>query len=276
MNILQGIIRKLLGRGRKRHFYHYGVEPYVRQLKKYFKKHPVKMSAITYGSLFTCAELSQQSFRHYYNNYSQKNKHLTSSINEKTTTTTTTVMKHEPFWTKYDFSSVKRFALWGTPIGVVFHYWYQYLHFKYPLDGLAPGRILYTQIAKMCFMDQIIITPPLLLLFFGSMAALEFWESKNFQASIQETWSYSKAEISKVPKVWIFDCIFWIPVQFLNFRWVPYTWRVLYIGIMTFLWTNILCLFKTLDLNQMLVFKKLGTSKPCENHTTEQLGENDK
>ena len=148
MNILQRIIRKLLGRGRKRHFYHYGVEPYVRQLKKYFKKHPVKMSAITYGSLFTCAELSQQSFRHYYNNYSQKNKHLTSSINEKTTTTTTTVMKHEPFWTKYDFSSVKRFALWGTPIGVVFHYWYQYLHFKYPLDGLAPGRILYTQIGK--------------------------------------------------------------------------------------------------------------------------------
>ena len=258
MNILQRIIRKLLGRGRKRHFYHYGVESYVRQLKKYFKKYPIRMSAITYGSLFTCAELSQQTFRNYYINHSQKNKHLSSSKNEKTTTTT--VMK-------YDFSSVKRFAIWGTPIGVVFHYWYQYLHFKYPLDGLAPGRILYTRVAKMCFMDQIILTPPLLLLFFGSMAALEFWESKKFQASIQETWNYSKAEISKVPKVWVFDCMFWIPIQILNFRWVPYTWRVLYIGIMTFLWTNILCLFKTLDLNQMLDFK-LGTLKISGNSTT--------
>jgi len=218
------------------------------------------MNALCYGSLYAGAEFSQQTIKHFYK------KSISSSNSSSVGALKNGDHTSKQVGLKYDMSSVKKLALWGTVvIAPIFTHWYKWLEKRFPPCSIT-GIISNQSILKKCLLDQFVFTPPLLCLFFGGMAALECATWKNVETEIT----------TKLPTVFFADCIFWIPVQFLNFRWVPYTWRVLYIGIMTFLWTNILCLFKTLDLNQMLVFKKLGTSKPCENHTTEQLGENDK
>ena len=93
------------------------------------------------------------------------------------------------------------------------------------------GIISNQSILKKCLLDQFVFTPPLLCLFFGGMAALECATWKNVETEIT----------TKLPTVFFADCIFWIPVQAFNFAYVPPTWRVLYIGVMTFIWTNVLC-----------------------------------
>ena len=75
------LLRRLLGRGRRRHFF---VSPYVRQLKKMFEKHPLVMNAVTYGTLCTGAELSQQTLKYYYS----------ASTNRKSSTVAHVVSKH--------------------------------------------------------------------------------------------------------------------------------------------------------------------------------------
>ena len=41
-----------------------------------------------------------------------------------------------------------------------------------------------------------------------------------------------------------FSCQFWMPIQCLNFAFVPNMFRVVYIGSMSFVWVNILCVLK--------------------------------
>jgi len=218
------IIRRLLGRGRRRHF---GVTPPQRTLRKLFERYPLRMNALCYGSLYAGAEFSQQTIKHFYK------KSLNSS---KNSTTTVGALKNgdhanKQVGLKYDLSSVKKLALWGTVvIAPIFTQWYKWLENRFPPCSIT-GIISNQTILKKCVLDQFVFTPPLLCLFFGGMAALEC-----------ASWSFVESEIkTKLPTVYFADCIFWIPVQAFNFAYVPPTWRVLYIGIMTFVWTNVLC-----------------------------------
>ena len=43
------------------------------------------------------------------------------------------------------------------------------------------------------------------------------------------------------------DCVFWIPVQAANFMLVPAAYRVSFIGVMAFVWLNILCVIKNVE-----------------------------
>ena len=43
------------------------------------------------------------------------------------------------------------------------------------------------------------------------------------------------------------DCVFWIPVQAANFMLVPPAYRVSFIGVMAFVWLNILCVIKNVE-----------------------------
>lgn len=40
------------------------------------------------------------------------------------------------------------------------------------------------------------------------------------------------------------SCLFWLPVQTINFYWVPSRFRVVYIGVCSLMWANILCWVK--------------------------------
>jgi len=229
--IFERIVRRILGRGRRRRF---GVTPTVRNLRKLQERYPIQMNGVWYGSLFTGAEFSQQIIKHYYNTLSTPPGSSSTPVSMKNSSNT----DHKQVL-KYDFTSVKRMAVWGTVvIAPLFTQWYKWL------DGKKSFSI-WTKI----FFDQGLLTPPLLIAFFGVMAACEFkrysWSDSN------ELWNHVKQEIvTKLPKVYLADCLFWIPVQLLNFKYVPPTWRVLYVAVTTFLWTNVLCFarsYKTLN-----------------------------
>ena len=51
----------------------------------------------------------------------------------------------------------------------------------------------------------------------------------------------------KFPSTFVADCAFWLPVQALNFTFVPAPFRVLYLGACSFLWLNVLCVIKSIE-----------------------------
>jgi len=216
------IIRRLLGRGRRRHF---GVTPPQRTIRKLFERYPLRMNALCYGSLYAGAEFSQQTIKHFYK------KSLSSTNSSSVGALKNGDHASKQVGLKYDMSSVKKLALWGTVvIAPIFTHWYKWLEKRFPPCSIT-GIISNQSILKKCLLDQFVFTPPLLCLFFGGMAALECATWKNVETEIT----------TKLPTVFFADCIFWIPVQAFNFAYVPPTWRVLYIGVMTFIWTNVLC-----------------------------------
>ena len=125
-----------------------------------------------------------------------------------------------------------------------------------PKTGVISGL----QVTKKCILDQFFFTPPLLALFFGTMAAWNYIQSKNLTYNIsemnqtwkhiksekEETWNLIKSEvITKVPLVFVADCAFWIPVMALNFGFVPISLRQVVVSIASFVWLNVLCFAKT-------------------------------
>lgn len=215
---IERLIRRILGRGRRRHYF---VTPPFRTAKKLFERYPVIMNTLSYGSLYASADLCQQTMQHYYKK----------SLISKSNGTVGNVKNsdHPKQVLKYDMKSMKLMTAWGTVvIAPLFTYWYKWLENRFPPCSITgPTK----SILKKTLIDQFLFTPPLLCLFFALMAAAEI-----------PTWENVKNEITtKLPKVYVADCCFWIPVQALNFRYVPPTWRVLYIGLMTFVWTNFLC-----------------------------------
>ena len=232
MPYLEKLVRRILGRGRRRRYF---VTPTVRTIRKLFERYPIRMNALCYGTLCASAELSQQTIKHYAT--TSKSSPISSKNN----------LTEKPIF-KYDFSSVKRLAIWGTIImPPIYHQWYQWLEKRFPPCSMT-GVISKKFILKKTLFDQFIFTPPLLVLFFASMATLELasYAWKNNEKSI--LWSKIKSEVqTKFPPVYLADCAFWIPIQAFNFAYVPPTWRVLYIGLMSFVWLNVLCFARSMD-----------------------------
>lgn len=181
------------------------------------------MNALCYGSLCASAEVSQQTIKYYVTEVKRiKYDHI---VNHGV---------------KYDIAPIKRIALWGTlVIGPIYTKWYAWLE---KTCGAAISRRM---LLRKIFFDQFIFTPPVLAMFFGTMAALEYIHHSGYDP-LAAVWHNMKTEVkTKVPAVFLADCAFWIPVQAFNFAYVPFTWRVPFIGVMTFVWLNILCFAKS-------------------------------
>jgi len=229
MNI-ERLVRRILGRGRRRHFF---VTPSVRTVRKLFDRYPTSMNIFCYGTLFSTADLSQQTIHHHYKkSFSPTTNSVPVGGNNMKNS------DHPKQVLKYDLRSMKLMTLWGTVvIAPLFTQWYHWLETRFPPCSIAgPTK----SILKKTVIDQFLFTPPLLCLFFSIMAAAEV-----------ATWANVKNEITtKLPKVYVADCLFWIPIQAINFWKVPPTWRVLYIGLMTFVWTNVLCFARSYKTNK--------------------------
>lgn len=147
-------------------------------------KHPVLSNTLVYGSLFTLAEVSQQKVA----------SSLAKASHQKVATNLTKVDLHTPH--TLDSSSVKRFAIMGVVVAPVFTRWYSWLDKKFPCNSSAV-------VGKKLLLDQFILTPWIVVLFFVGMAWLEGKKGEGLVTELQE----------KGLNTFIFDCCFWLPVQ---------------------------------------------------------------
>lgn len=171
----------------------------LRLIKLAFTKYPVTANAVTYGSLYVTADFSQQLVT---------KKFLASPP--------------QPI----DTVALSRYAIFGCGVGShMLYFWYKWLDKRYV--GTAT-----TTIVKKVLLDQFLMTPQLLVVFYLTMAVLEgredlFEEMRN-----------------KYAKTFQSSCLFWLPVQTVNFLFVPPAARVVYVGTGSLAWANILCWIK--------------------------------
>ncbi|EDV39414.1 uncharacterized protein Dana_GF24503 [Drosophila ananassae] len=104
-----------------------------------------------------------------------------------------------------------RMGISGLTVGVVCHYWYQYL------DYLYPNRTYRTVVIKI-LLDQFICSPLYIAVFFLTMAVLE-----------ETTWEEVQQEIrEKALVLYMAEWTVWPLAQFINFLLIKPQYRVFY------------------------------------------------
>jgi len=176
--------------------------------KRVMETHPVVSNALIYGGLYTLAEISQQKLR---NNVKRDLSPKTSVVHS------------------IDMSSVKRYAIMGTIVfPPILTKWYGWLDNRFPCTSK-------TVVIKKLVLDQFLLTPWLLAIFYIGMSYLEGERGASVLNECQK----------KFVKTFTLDCCYWLPVQALNFLFIPAGLRVIYIGVTTFIWLNVLCYIKS-------------------------------
>ncbi|XP_022226125.2 mpv17-like protein isoform X2 [Drosophila obscura] len=104
------------------------------------------------------------------------------------------------------------------------------------LDRTFPGTTK-TIIIRKLVLDQFILTPYLLIIFYAGMSIME--GSEDILLELRE----------KFVPTFVRSCIFWLPVQVLNFSLVAPRFRVIYMGVCGLIWVNILCWIKRQSLS---------------------------
>ncbi|XP_065204173.1 mpv17-like protein [Planococcus citri] len=131
---------------------------------------------------------------------------------------------------KIDIEALKRYSVIGFVINPnILYFWYKWLDKAYV--GTATKIVV-----KKVLMDQFLMTPPLYVVFYTAMSLME-----GKQDLLEEC-------RSKFIPTFQTSCLFWLPVQTINFLFVPNTIRVAYVGTCSFVWINILCWIKRKEL----------------------------
>ncbi|XP_017034140.1 mpv17-like protein isoform X2 [Drosophila kikkawai] len=99
------------------------------------------------------------------------------------------------------------------------------------LDRTFPGTTKVI-IVKKLVLDQFVLTPYLLTIFYAGMSLME--GSEDTFLELRE----------KFVPTFVRSCIFWLPAQALNFTLVAPRFRVIYMGVCGLIWVNILCWIK--------------------------------
>lgn len=90
--------------------------------------------------------------------------------------------------------------------------------------------------------DQFFAAPFFAITFIFGMGLLE-------DKRISECW---REFIMKFPAIYLFDWIIWPPTQYINFKYIPQSARVLYVNIITVLWDIFLSYIKHIDEAELL------------------------
>ncbi|XP_034655930.1 mpv17-like protein 2 [Drosophila subobscura] len=104
-----------------------------------------------------------------------------------------------------------RMGMGGLTVGVVCHYWYQYLDYRYP------NRTIRTVMRKI-LLDQIICSPFYITVFFITMGLLERQSWEEFREEVME----------KAVVLYMAEWTFWPAAQFVNFFLIKPRYRVFY------------------------------------------------
>ncbi|KXJ71302.1 hypothetical protein RP20_CCG020894 [Aedes albopictus] len=148
----------------------------LRAFSRFFNKHPLAGNGLVYGSLYVGAEFSQQTITR---------KFLTDPPQD------------------IDKPTLGRYAIMGTFVySPILYNWYKWL------DRTFPGTAKRIIVRKL-LLDQFILTPPLLVIFFTGMSLMEL------QSNILEECK------QKFLPTFARSCLFWMPAQTLNFMLVP-------------------------------------------------------
>lgn len=112
---------------------------------------------------------------------------------------------------KIDLHRVGRMATAGTLTGILAHYWYLYL------DKRIVGNTV-KQVIKKTFCDQLIFAPITIVVFFGILAVLEGSSKEAMKSEL----------LRKGPEVMLVDWLVYPPAQYINFRYLPTKYRLVY------------------------------------------------
>lgn len=183
-----------------------------------FKFHLISWTTLKFGCLFTGSEWTQQVIVRKIWDDNKRD-----------------FRRDEASRLALDWGSIGRYAIWGF---VVFPHvlkgWYAVL------DGKFPGNAWRAVTAKTA-VDQICFPLPILASFYVFLSALE-GKTDSWKGLVQECqvklWATLKARYC-----------FMLPAQLLNFALVPPHHRVIYVGCTTYVWLNVLCIYKRLDLD---------------------------
>ncbi|KAL6256317.1 hypothetical protein P5V15_012434 [Pogonomyrmex californicus] len=211
-----------------------------RVVSSIMQKRPLLFNSMVYGSFYTSAEFIRQSF-------SKMSKPVQPIAVEPEILSDTKgpiliqiqrlcemldLIDKEDNSVAYNWPQLKRYAIYGCFLaGPILHGWYKWLDSFY--SGKSTGIVL-----KKLFMDQFILTPPLLVLFFISMNLMEAKSDVLRECKMKFVHTFQTS------------CGYWLPVQFVNFILIPPSFRVTYVSIAAFCWANILCYLKNVPTSE--------------------------
>lgn len=112
---------------------------------------------------------------------------------------------------KWDIVRTRNMSISGCTVGVLCHYWYNFL------DAKLPGRTIGI-VTKKVLVDQLICSPFTIAVFFFTLALLE-------QSSLLE---FIEEVKKKAWKLYVAEWVIWPPAQVINFYILPTKYRVLY------------------------------------------------
>uniref|UniRef100_A0A0A9XRX9 Mpv17-like protein n=1 Tax=Lygus hesperus TaxID=30085 RepID=A0A0A9XRX9_LYGHE len=171
------------------------------RIRSLFKRYPLLANSTVYGSMCVTAEFSQQYINKRY-------------LDPK--------IPPEPI----DKASLARYAVVGSCINSnILYFWYKWL------DANFVGKSSKIVVKKL-LLDQFLLTPQLLGVFYISMSIME--GKSDLLAELKQ----------KFVPTFQTSCCFWLPAQAVNFLLVPPMARVVYVASCSFLWVNILCFIK--------------------------------
>lgn len=178
-------------------------------------KNPLLSNAVIYGTLYTMAEVSQQTVQQH--------------VVRDTSASCNLARDTSSIVTRLDMNSVKRYAIMGTVcISPMLTKWYSWLDNKFPSKARSV-------VVKKVILDQFVFTPFVVIVFFVGMSYLEGKKGPKLFDELKE----------KGLKTFAMDCCFWIPATTVNFIFVPPWLRVAFIGLASFMWLNVLCWIKS-------------------------------
>lgn len=143
-------------------------------------------------------------------------------------------------WWWWDGWRTARFCFLGTVfVAPLCHYWYGALAFWYPLGAANAATSNAMMVVKRVALDQLVFSPVLVCCWISSLWTLEngIMSGNTAVDTVRKENSEIPARlIETVPGVMVANWIFWIPVQVINFRFVPTKFQVLTANCVALIW----------------------------------------
>ncbi|SPP84919.1 mpv17-like protein 2 [Drosophila guanche] len=117
---------------------------------------------------------------------------------------------------RYDTDRMLRMFVAGALQGPLHHYVYNWM------DRIMPARTM-TNIAKKILIDQLVMSPACIFIFFYSVCYLE---GQTLECTNKEL-------IGKFPYIYLLDWMTWPAAQYINFRYLDTKYRVTFVNICT-------------------------------------------